>query len=238
MRFRVLTLALGFLLAGCDPGPNVNEFNYKPEVNVFALLLLNSDQVIVRLENTYRALDSVPADRGIADATVVISAKDQQVSFVHHGEGLYAERSERLHLAPGTIYQLVIQLADGRRVEGECTMPAPPLINSPAEQQQVPAYSSLSVSWHSEAPAPRYAVSVRGNINGYHAEAYTDSLQMAFYPFYLAQPDIYILKVAAMDRNYYDYLRLSEDDVPVWHIRGGIGVFGAIASAQRVIIAQ
>jgi len=141
-------------------------------------------------------------------------------------------------LAPGVTYKLTVRLPDGREVEASCTMPAPPRITSPSDQGRVEAYESLQVSWVCDDPAPRYMVSLRGNINGYSAEASTDSLQMDFYPFYMAQPDIYVLKVASMDRNYYEYSRMADDEEPIWYVRGGIGVFGAMAYDQRVIIAE
>jgi hypothetical protein len=237
-RIQALGLVLCFFFTTCDEGPNVNEFNYKAEVNVFALLLLNSEQTIVRVENTYRSLDKVPADRGIQDAQVVIKSQNQQVQLAHQGGGRYAETEEKLRLTPGVTYELTVRLADGREVEASCTMPAPPHITSPSDQGLVAAYESLRVSWVCDDPAPRYMVSLRGNINGYSAEASTDSLQMDFFPFYMAQPDIYVLKVASMDRNYYEYSRMADDEEPIWHVSGGIGVFGAMAYDQRVIIAE
>jgi len=41
-----------------------------------------------------------------------------------------------------------------------------------------------------------------------------------------------------VDRNYNEYLRVQEDEVPIWRVRGGIGVFGAMAWDEHVIIAQ
>lgn len=227
------------LALGCEETPNINEFNYKPEVNLFALLILNPEQTIVRVERSYRALEKVPADRGITDAEVVISSPEQQVSLTHQEEGRYVTPPEQpLKLSAGTTYQISVRLADGRLVTAECTMPFPPQITTPGDHERVAAYSSLPVAWESQVEAPRYLISVRGNMNGYKAEAAADSLAMTFYPFYLAEPDIYVLKVAAMDRNYYDYSRMADDEEPVWHIQGGIGVFGAIAFDQRIIIAE
>ena len=81
-------------------------------------------------------------------------------------------------------------------------------------------------------------MSVRGNMHAWNAELMSDSTAIEFYPFYLAEPDIYVLKVAALDRNYYDYMRMRDDEEPVWHIQGGIGVFGAIAFDERIVLAE
>ncbi len=226
------------LLLACDHGPDVNEFNYEPEVNLFALLLLNSQQTIIRLEETSRSMDPLPDDRGIAGAEISIQWVEQQVVFRDQGDGRYAEEGEKLRLVPGVTYELLALLPDGRRVEAECTMPVPPEIIAPVDQERVEAYASLPISWLGERGTPGYIVSVRGNTSGHSAEAMTDSTAVDFFPFYLAQPDRYVLKVAAVDRNYNEYLRVQEDEVPTWRVQGGIGVFGAIAWDEHVIIAQ
>ncbi len=231
-------LAAALLLAACGGGPDVNEFNYEPEINVFALLLYNSGQTVIRLEESYRALDRVPEDRGIAGARVTIKGADQEVAYVDQGGGRYAEAGKILRLEPGATYLLTISVPDGREVAAQCTMPAPPRLIAPADQQHIAANDALPVVWQSESPEPHFLVNVRGNIHAYSAEVMTDSTATDFYPFYLAQPDIYVLKVAALDRNYYDYLRMRDEEEPLWHIRGGIGVFGAIAYDERVIIAE
>jgi len=226
------------LLLACDHGPDVNEFNYEPEVNLFALLLLNSQQTIIRLEETSRSMDPLPDDRGIAGAELSIQGGEQRVAYRHQGGGIYAEEGEKLRLIPGVTYKLLALLPDGRRVEAECTMPVPPDIIAPAEQERVEAYASLPISWRGEQGTPGYIVSVRGITSGHNAETKTDSTAVDFFPFYLAQPDRYVLKVAAVDRNYNEYLRVQEDEVPIWRVRGGIGVFGAMAWDEHVIIAQ
>jgi hypothetical protein len=231
-------MLLALMLSGCDEGPNVNEFNYEPEVNVFALLLLNSGQTIIRLEESCRAIDPLPENRGIADAEVTISAEDQRVAYVDQGGGLYQEAGEKLRLVPGMTYELAVNLKDGRRVEARCIMPAPPVIRRPADQEHVAAYESLPVSWEEAPGVQHYWVSVRGNMYSYNAEVKADSSAIDFYPFYLAQPDIYVLRVAAVDRNYHDYALTNSEEQPVWHITGGIGVFGALAFDERIIIAQ
>ncbi len=233
-----MLLLTPLLFLACDQGPDVNEFNYEPEVNLFALLLLNSQQTIIRLEESCRSMDPLPEDRGIAGAEVVIQGDDQRVFFRDQGGGRYAEEGEKLRLVAGVTYELSVLLADGRRVEAECTMPAPPGIVSPADQERVAAYASLPISWRGDDGTPGYIVSMRGSTSSHSAEVRTDSTAVDFYPFYLAQPDRYTLKVAAVDNNYHEYLRTQEEEIPLWTIQGGIGVFGAMAWDERVIIAQ
>jgi len=231
-------LAAALLLAACSNGPDVNEFNYQPEINLFGLLIYNSGQTIIRLEETYRAMDRVPADRGIAGAQMIISGAGQAVTFTDRGEGRYATEGPDLCLQAGATYTLSVRLQDGRRIEAHCTMPAPPRLISPADHQVVAANAALPIAWEPGTPDSHFLVSVRGNVHTYSAEMWSDSTATNFYPFYLAQPDIYVLKVTAMDRNYYNYLLMRDDEEPVWHIQGGIGVFGAIAYDERIILAK
>jgi len=238
LRSKWITIPLLALISGCTRSTGVTEFTYTPEVNVFALFILNNQQKIIRIEESYRVTEYVPENRGISDAEVMVQSKNQQVRFIHRVNGYYEEETALLHLAEGETYHLYIQMADGRRAKGQCTMPYQPEIKTPLPHNPVRAYSALDIAWAVAVPACRYEISVRGNISGYSAQAGTDSLQMSFYPFLLAQPDIYVLKVTALEQNYYDYIRVGEDHPPIFHLEGAIGVFGAMSYDEVIISAQ
>ncbi len=238
MRSNWIPIALLALISGCTRSTDVTEFTYSPEVNVFAFFILNNQQKIIHIEESYRVTDYVPENRGISDAEVMVQSKNQQVRFIHRVNGYYEEEAALLNLVEGETYHLHIQMADGRRVKGQCTIPHPPEIKTPQLHNPVHAYSALEIEWAVQVPARRYEISVRGNISGYSAQAGTDSLQMSFYPFLLAQPDIYVLKVTALEQNYYDYTRVGEDHPPIFHLEGAMGVFGAISYDEVIISAQ
>ncbi len=238
MRFRGFITGLLLLLVACAETPQVTEFSYAPEINVFALLLLNNQQKIIHIEQSYPVTEVVPENRGIADARVTITSDNQAVPFSHLVNGLYVEAADVLQLMAGKKYRLQIVLSDGRQVRGECTIPHPPGITTPQPGIPVPAYTAVEIAWESKARAPRYQVSVRGNMFGFSAEVGTDSLHTTFYPFLLAQPDIYVLKVAALDANYHDYLRVAEDQPPLFRLQGALGVFGAMSHDEVILIAQ
>ena len=67
---------------------------------------------------------------------------------------------------------------------------------------------------------------------------YSDSTGTRFIAFLFAEPDVYILKVAACDQNYYDHIRTNEDNEGIIHLKGGLGVFGALAYDEVVFVAK
>ena len=234
----VLLSALIILLIGCKTEPPVPNFPYKPEVNVFALLILNNQQKIVRVERTYKSTDYFPDDRGIADALVTISTEQNTVRFEHRFKGIYYDAQKQLQLQEGQAYHLQVVLNDGATISADCVMPGKPKIESPTDRSIVKAYRFLDIEWLQAQFAYRYLVYVKDILDEFSTFVYADSTALTFYPFLFAPPDIYVIKVVATDQNYYDYIRSHPNRDPILHISNGQGVFGAVAYDEIVVFAR
>ncbi|RLD13299.1 hypothetical protein DRI50_07455 [candidate division KSB1 bacterium] len=235
---KVLFLLTALLLSACSPdAPTAPAFDYEPEINVFGLFILNRQQKTIRIERTYKVDEYFPDFRGVEDADVWVSTKDQNVHFEHLFNGNYSDKQNQLLLAAGEIYRLKITMADGRKVAAECTMPAPPRILSPAADEAVTAFHTLDVFWERGEYAHRYQVAVDDEFRNFKTSNFSDSTYSQLYPFIFAHTGRYTLKVASLDQNYYDHLRSRSGREPILHIQGAIGVFGAIAYDQSIFYA-
>lgn len=233
-----LPLLLPLLLMACDQKSPLPSYSYEPEVNVFALLMLNNQQKTVRVERTYKATDYLPDQRGIDDATIFISSDSQKVSFVHRGNGLYQDVGSELLLRAGRTYHLEVTLADGNKIIGECTQPDRPKIVAPKNGATVDAYRLLNIEWQRTDFAYRYLVFADNGDRSFSVSERTDSTAITLYTFLFADPEMYLLRVAAADPNYYAYLLGSSDDEPASTLDGGLGVFGAVAYDEISVIAR
>ncbi len=229
-------LLLLLWIAGCNDNPTRPDFDYKREVNVFGLLILDDQypQKTVKLEHTYGVKEYFPKFRGITDATVIVRTEEQDVPFKHVFDGSYVDENEELRLVPGTVYQLDVTLADGHNITADCLMPAPPRLISPAPGETVPAYKSLDIEWEEALFAEQYAVSVESDVGSFEFTMLAEDTQTNMFAFLFAGPGSYRARVSALDQNYYDHLQTRSNREPILHIKGAIGVFGAIAFGNSV----
>ncbi len=234
----LLLLLLLLLTLGCSKEPPLPTYSYDPEVNVFALLILNNQQKIVRVERSYKATDYFPEQRGIPDATVFVNDDTAAVQFLHQGNGVYQDVDGRLLLAAGKHYRLDITLANGKKLTARCTQPGRPTIQSPMNNSTVEAFKFLSIEWGKADFAYRYLVYLNDTSRDFTLSDRTDSTGITFYPFLFAEPDVYVIKVVAAEPNYYDYLRGRPEDEPMSLVSGGLGVFGAVAYDEIVVVAR
>ncbi len=225
----ILFLLLLALLFACNDNPTVPDFDYEPEINVFGLLILNRQQKTIRIEQTYKVTDYFPEFRGVEDAQVWVSSGDQKVRFVHLFNGNYSDKENKLKLVPGETYYLRIDMPDGRKVTADCIMPAAPRILSPVTNESVPAFKALDVFWERAEFAHRYEIAVDDEFRNFKYSNFSDSTHIQLFPFIFAHPGRYNLKVASLDRNYFDHVRSRSNRDPILHIEGALGVFGAIA---------
>jgi len=226
------------LLFACNrDNPTVPSFDYKPEINVFGLFILNRQQKTIRIEQTYKVDQYFPDFRGIEDAEVWVRTTDQNVQFEHLFNGNYSDKKNQLWLAAGETYHLTITMADGRKVTAQCTIPEPPRILSPADDEAVPAFHALDVFWERGKYAHRYEIAVDDEFKNLKFSIFSDSTYTQLYPFLFAHTGRYNLKVASLDQNYYDHLRSHSGREPILHIQGAIGVFGAIAYDKSIFYA-
>jgi len=222
----------------CSKESPLPTYTYDPEVNVFALLILNNQQKIVRVERSYKATDYFPEQRGITDATVFIHDDTTAVQFLHQGNGIYQDVDGRLLLAAGKSYRLDVTLANGKKITAQCRQPGRPAILSPVNNSVVDAFKFLSIEWGKADFAYRYLVYLNDTSRDFTVSDRTDSTALTFYPFLFAEPDVYVIKVVAAEPNYYDYIRGRPEDEPLSLVSGGLGVFGAVAYDEIVVVAK
>lgn len=233
-------LAAALVFAACNDTPTQPKVDYESEVNVFGLLILNNGQKNIRLERTYKVTDYFPSlqDRAIEDARVVVRSDEQEVEFKHLFDGNYGDAEDKLVLKAGFVYQLEIILKDGRRVTSETIIPSLPEIVSPQKAEVVRSFQSLPIAWNAALFCAQYAVTVFSQTGGFEFTTYTGETEESVFSFLFAPPGRYVLKVTAMDQNFYDHSRSRPDRNPILHIDGGIGVFGAMAFKSVVFEAK
>jgi hypothetical protein len=233
-------LAVLLVFTACNDTPTQPQINYESEVNVFGLLILNNGQKNIHVERTYKVTDYFPPlqDRAIKDARVLVRSDEQEVEFKHLFDGNYSDAEGKLVLKAGFVYQLEINLKDGRRVTAETIIPSLPEIVSPQKADVVPPFHSLPVSWNPALFCAQYAVTITNMLVDFEFTTYTEETEENLYSFLFAPPGRYVLKVTAMDQNFYDHTRSSPNRNPILHIEGGIGVFGSMAFQSVVFDAR
>jgi len=231
-------LLSSLLFMSCTDQPSQPEFDYKPEINVIGLLILNNNQKNIRIERTFSIKEKITDDRYISDALVFVHCGEQKVPFVHLFDGNYADENNDLELRAGAYYQLEVLLNDGRQVFAETQMPARPSILDPIKEQMVGAFTTLQVNWQGAPFAYRYAVSIEGLSNSFEIMDFSEDTEQTMFAFLFAGPGTYRLKVSSLDINFYDYSRERSNRYPIQHMDGALGVFGAMAYETVVFQAE
>lgn len=233
-----LALIVLLFLTSCTEQSVSPNIDYQPELNVFALLILNNQQKIVRVERSYRVDEYLPEDTGISNAQISISSESQNVQFQSVGQGNYRDVDNALLLSPGVTYNLLVKVPDGRQVTGRCIMPGKPKIIIPESSQEVRAYQPLEIKWQAGNFAHRYICVLYDLEKDFTPQMIADSTAIKFYAFFFASPDVYTLKVMSTDRNYYDHIRTGDNTDDIVHLEGGLGVFGALAYDEVTFVAK
>ncbi|MBN1482017.1 DUF4249 family protein [candidate division KSB1 bacterium] len=243
--YKLVMPLLSVLLLTCTrDNPTTPNLDYESEIVVFGLLLMterdSGQQKTVRIERSYKVTDYLPdypEDRAIKDALVYVESRNQRVKFEHLFASTYSDVEEKLQLVPGELYTLNITLTDGHKITSQCLMPDRPTILFPTANTPVKAYQPLTVQWEHARFAHRYQIAIEDNVDGFQFSILSDSDQEELYAFLFARPNHYILKVASLDQNYYDYLRSRSNREPILRIDGALGVFGAIVYDRERFVA-
>jgi len=159
-------------------------------------------------------------------------------------------------LAPGREYRLRVDLPDGRQVRGRTRMPAFPVVTGmPAEGADFDRdRDTLRLRWTGAEGTDQVFVQVRPRDlqRRLTLALFTDSSGITL-PGNLPTPvlsdtlppSVWVagtyqsLTVAAMDTNFFDYVRTANDPFTgggyLNHLEGAIGVFGAVAPVNRTV---
>jgi hypothetical protein len=145
-----------------------------------------------------------------------------------------------MFVRPGSRYRLLIQTADGQVVTGETVVPVGVPSPSIAGQPFNRDHDTLVVEWQPARYAKRYALRVESPYGPFFL--FTDSTRFRFTGdlrnFFSDQlPRVFVpgfqqtLQVAAVDTNFFDYYRSTNDPFTgsgiINHLSGGVGMFGS-----------
>lgn len=168
------------------------------------------------------------------------------------GTGRYVVPRARLDIAPGGTYRLVIVAPDGRVVTGETTVPSAAAGWAPGRGSEAQADTldrsrdTLRLAWDPVVGARTYAIrvdtpngpwflfsdSTRFALSGALRNFFAPTLPAVWYPGFDQ-----LVNVGAIDANFYDYNRSSNDPFGgtglISSVRGGIGLFGSTLPLVR-----
>ena len=196
----------------------------------------------------------------ILGATVVVTRDDSVALRLRESTvpGVYAlaPGAAAGFLAPGREYRLQVDLPDGRLVRGRTRMPAFPVVTGmPADGASFDRdRDTLRLRWTGAEGTDQVYVQVRPrDLRRYLTLVlFTDSSGITL-PGNLplpvlsdtVPPSVWVagtyqtLTVAAIDTNYFDYIRTANDPFTgggfLNHLEGAIGVFGTVAPVNRTV---
>ena len=163
------------------------------------------------------------------------------------GRGVYRLRNSRnpgsqnVELVPGSRYTLRIRTSEGQVVTGSTVIPlttlsSPTPVPLPFQRDR----DTLRLRWPAAPGAKRYALRVDSPFGPFYlfTDAQGYDLEGGLRNFFAEElPHVFIpgfeqnVQVAAVDTNFVDYYRTSNDPFTgtglVNHLEGGIGVFGS-----------
>jgi hypothetical protein len=248
-------------LAGCDLGSTTIPLS-EPQVVVHAILnpSLGSQTVLLEESMTGKKVQPTTIDPNnpitatgglpISGAVIRLTGPEGartagEVKVGGRGTGIYTITGS---VQPGAQYSLTID-ALGHTVTGSTIVPrtAPPLatavvpFNRDHQSVSLPiANVDLARAYWVRVEAPFSAFNVFTTdrdvaISGDTRNLFTDDLLRVFFPGFEQT-----MTVVAVDTNLYDYYRSGNDPFSgvglISHLKGGIGLFGAMALVERRIL--
>ncbi len=177
--------------------------------------------------------------------------------------GIYLDLNHDFHPKPGTTYHLSVKTPDGHQVTASTYVPRQPAIYSPADFDHLKKneLNKVKIYWRTDPNAACYQLFMNAYITwrfdyGDHIvehkfwenisreQYFYDSpgdLASIYFPFLHSSQqevgDTVYVRLMAMDRNYYDYIRSSTELAEITGnslnlVEGGIGVFGAVTFSE------
>jgi hypothetical protein len=238
-------LVLVMLIAACDSPVKP----YEPQLNVYCVLRTDDSHplALVGRSVSYEDWNRGHDWNGIADATVVIAEGSDSTRFTSMPDSSGCYAAESLRACAGKSYGLFVRSPDGNEVHGWTTVPgsfAIDSVNTAADSGQL----LVRIVWSSSQGATGYELLV----SSYYIEADGDTfchrqsessdsstalLLTSLYWNGVALAAIEF-NVAALDRNYKDYLTMQSVygyRNTLMHLDGGLGVFGSVCVAETTV---
>jgi hypothetical protein len=236
--------------------------DYQPELSIFGLISPDERFEFVIVERTLQIYEEKHTTANIIKEAKVslISAADTVAFTFYQNEscntcsfyyryGIYLDQNHAFRAQPGETYNLVVETPDGRRAAGTARMPLVPQITAPAPDARLLKSSLLStrVVWQDDPETTAYQLAflIKPKSAKDRFDVFTEDDIFIVPPATFEKIDGYFLfnldnydkvatiKVMAMDRNYYDYLRSNTDLAEFFGqslnlLEGAVGVFGAV----------
>lgn len=190
-------------------------------------------------------------------ARFVLLASPFPASHFHYEDyyqnALYIDYHHHLNPGPGKRCWLRVTVPDGRIITGETCIPHPPRIISPKNGLHLrpEELANLQVAWEESPFAAGYKLfCIVSSSGGYNMRRdILNGLIVHHPPVNLGEKipikyleemgdaisDTLVLKIMALDRNYFDYLRTIDSEliemtgINLNIVKGGVGVFGSVS---------
>ncbi len=243
---------------GCTENPSSS--GYREELVVEGYLIAKFPLPPIRISRTVPIEEEYSA--GIAavhGASVEVSAEDGTFRYREADEsdgyltGTYLPEESDYIVRSGAVYTLRVE--KGRhKLEAWTKVPDPISVRQESPASDILAYREerLRISWTESSSAASYiiyiisvdpdAVPIRGDEDSHVvASSLTPDLEHEFFWAEFSYYGTQVVKVMAMDQNFYDYIRSKDQDEfaledPIFHMEGGLGVFGSAAVDSLTVV--
>ncbi len=227
------------LFLGCS---SKSPYQFEPQVVVFSLLIAGYSNSIVKLERSLRIDKKLPEEGlGINDAEIVVSTSEDTIEYapIEDKSGFFSPL-DSLMVCPLETYHLKILVPDEDEIYSETIVPDTFRIVQPRRGDTLykREYPPLMI-WTKSQDAVSYFIDISSSIDTTHFSVNIGGADTVFpiLSFFLGDTGKYVIRVAAIDKNYSDYLgegsgpreRNNPREENTSCIQGGIGVFGSCA---------
>lgn len=223
------------LFLGCG---KESPYQFESQVTVFSLLIAGRPNPIVKLERSWEIDKKLPEEGlGVNNAEVSVTTEGDTIKYalIEGESGLY-EPLDSLIAYPLKTYYLKVIVPEEEEIYSKTTVPDTFNIVQPEEGDTLDKMGHLPmITWRRSQNAVGYLVDISSRVDTTHFShpmRATDTL-FPILPFFLGNPGKHVIKVVALDGNYYDYCIESQDpsgtggNEGTTHIQGGLGVFGS-----------
>lgn len=245
---KIISIALLVLLWSCEKPPSEE---YKPELNIFCLLRTNAKEQWVKVSRSYK-MDE-PSDYDLEDVIVILSGDNFTDTLIPKADtpGIYINK-DSVEIKPLHTYHLLVYARDMDTVRGRTSVPGDFEIIYPKEGDTLSGVEDSIILKKSEEAKGYYIIIGIEDMTFSSSYSWTEPQDtapdsLASYPiptwFHIWESGPGIIKIAAVDTNYWSYRHKwdwEEEGVRLQEgIEGGLGVFGsAVVESVRVFIKQ
>ena len=230
-----LVICAFILFMGCG---RESPYQFESQIVVFSLLIATRPNPTIILERSWEIGKKLPEEGlGVNDAEVFVSIEGDTIEYTNiEGESGFWAPLDSFMVYRAKTYYLDVVVPDEEKVYGETTVPDTFSIVQPEEGDTLDKSERLPViAWQGSQNAYGYLIDISSRVDTTHFTGTVGSADTTFplLSLFLGESGRHVIKVAALDRNYYEYCREeygpggtggSEETTSV---QGGLGVFGS-----------